>query len=288
MRKKYYESIYKKLYKNNENIEIIKYEEIKSFLQEIKNEKVKTNVSYRKSKEIAELYALSTGFISFALRESSGSIEEKYKNENTIYSSFLTNISNTIFGIVDLIDNGLEYQAKILIRNLMELLFSFLVVIIDKDKRKEYFDTAKLGNSYEIWQKNFKMSKLNEALSVYEKQKFDEDMQEELCSKRRELYKYYSSFVHNDFMSIFLGAYSIDNKDENNSYYHYNLWGCFNFEANQIYETLNNLILIYLMYFRDLITKPQYFDKSNYITKENYYWWNSGFIVLLMLEKELM
>ena len=42
------------------------------------------------------------------------------------------------------------------------------------------------------------------------------------------------------------------------------------------------------MYFRDLITKPQYFDKSNYITKENYYWWNSGFIVLLMLEKELM
>lgn len=36
------------------------------------------------------------------------------------------------------------------------------------------------------------------------------------------------------------------------------------------------------MYFRDIITKSEYFKKDNYISEDNYVWWNNGFMILLM------
>lgn len=288
MRKSDYDSIYKKIYKNKSETEpgneIFSYREIKEFFDNMGNLKPRNKIIYKKEREIAQLYAISIGFIALAIYLSDDDIKEEYKHDSTVYFSLLTNISNDILGIVTLVDNGFEFQAKILFRNLMELVYTFLIMIINNQKRKEYFDSGRLENAYAIWQKNLKMSKLNEELSNYENIVFDDELQKEMKEKRTELYKYYSSFVHNDFIYTFISCFSFNKKTED---LNYNLWGTYNYGGKDILESLNILIWIYLMYFKNIIAKTDYFNRNNYITKENFIYWNSGFMILLMLENEL-
>ncbi len=290
MRKSDYDSIFNEIYKKDKKMkeDIISYKEIKKMLCDIRKNKAKTTKKYSKEREVAELYALATGIIACAMHFSADSMKEKYKKDNTVYFSLLTNMSNDILGIINLIDNGFEFQAKILIRNLMELMYTLLVTMINEEKRIEYFESADLGNSYAVWQKNFKMSKLNEELAKYEETVFDKELQQEMKEQRRNMYQYYSSYVHNDFLSMVMGCHSIDKKDNpDDSEFYYNLWGMYNNESKEILETVNKLIWIHLMYFRYIISKSVYYNRSNYISKENISLWNSGFLIIFMIEKML-
>ncbi len=97
-----------------------------------------------------------------ALGASRENIQEHLKSYSTVYETLFTNISNDCIAIIKLLDRGFESQAKILTRNLFELVYTLLVLIINKDRCKAYFDSAKLENQYEVWNKYIRMSKLNE------------------------------------------------------------------------------------------------------------------------------
>lgn len=292
MKKSDYDFYYKKLFKKNENEEykVASYKELKKLFYNMEKGKEIKEVKYKEAKEIARLYALATGLIAMSIHVSYDFIEDKYKNDSIIYSSLLTNISNDIIAIIKLIDNGFEFQANNLFRNLIELLYIFLVMLINKQKRNEYFDSARLENSYSVWQKNTRMSKLNDELSKYEKTILNEELQKKMKEQRTRMYRYYSSCAHNDFSSVCLWCHSLNKEvsSENSSYFKYNLWGIYNYRAKEILEALNRLMWIYSTYFKNIITKPEYFDRRNYVFKENYIFWNSGIMGLLMSEKELI
>ena len=289
MRKQDYNKIYDKSFKFP-NAKISTYEELKSFLYDMRKEKPKLKRHYAKEKEISDLYALCIGFIACSFYFSQEQISnESFKRDIMVYSVLLTNISNDILSITNLVENGFEFQANIILRNLFELVYTFLVVLINKEKRIKYFDSARLQNEYTTWNQNFRMSKLNDELSKYEKTLFNEAFAEELKLKRTKAYQEYSSYSHNDYIRCYLGCYSSDSihcSDEN-PILHYNLWGSYNYEANKIFNSLNYLMWMSCMYFRDIITKPEYFQKTNYISNTNYVWWNNGFMILLMLEEEM-
>ena len=143
------------------------------------------------------------------LRASKENIQEHLKSYSTVYETLFTNISNDCIAIIKLLDNGFESQAKILTRNLFELVYTLLVLIINKDRCKAYFDSAKLENQYEIWNKYIRMYKLNEELYKYEK-KMDIEYAEMMKKTRKRIYSEYSSYVHNDFIYCFIGCYSTD------------------------------------------------------------------------------
>ena len=142
----------------------------------MKRQKPKSTKHYKKEKEIAQWYALAIGLLALSININEEKETEEYQLDSTVYFSLLTNISNDIFSIIKLVDNGLEFQANIIMRNLIELLYTLLVVLINKEKRKEYYDSGRLQNSYEVWNKNFKMSKLNEELFTYETKVFEEGL----------------------------------------------------------------------------------------------------------------
>lgn len=290
MREKDYKKIYKKAF-NYPNAKISTFEELKNFLFEMKKEQPKLKRHYKKEREISELYALCSGFIACAFYFSEEHIiNEEYKHDSIIYFSLLTNISNGILSVVELVENGFEYQANILIRNVYELVYTFLIVLINKEKRIKYFDSAKLENEYTTWNQNFRMSKLNDELLKYEKTIFDKDFAEELKIKRIKSYQEYSSYSHNDYIRCYLGCYSPDriHYSDEEPILRYNLWGTYNYDAKKILSSLNYLMWMSFRYFRDIITKSEYFKKDNYISEDNYVWWNNGFMILLMLEEEML
>lgn len=289
MRKKDYNKIYNKAF-NYPNAKISTYEELKKFLFEMRKEKPKLKRHYTKEKEISELYALCSGFIACSFYFSMEDItNEEYRHDTVVYFSLLTNISNDILSVIDLVENGFEFQANILIRNLFELVYTFLVVLINKEKRIKYFDSARLENEYVIWNQNFRMSKLNDELLKYEKTIFDKEFAEELKIKRTKSYQEYSSYSHNDYIRCCLGCYSPDriHYSDEEPILRYNLWGVYNYDAKKILSSLNYLMWMSFMYFRDIITKSEYFKKDNYISEDNYVWWNNGFMILFMLEEEM-
>lgn len=77
----------------------------------------------------------------------------------------------------------------------MELIYTLLVVLINKEKRKEYFNSGMLQNEYSVWNKNSRMTKISEELAKYEADIFNKEFIEELRTMRKEIYQYYSSLT---------------------------------------------------------------------------------------------
>lgn len=297
--KKEYDEIDKEVFKRV-NEEISSYRGLKSLYKQMKREKPKSNKHYKKEKEISEWYALSIGLLALSINLNEDKETEEYQLDSAVYFSLLTNISNDIFSIIKLIDDGLEFQANLIMRNLIELLYTLLVVLINKEKRKEYYDSGRLQNAYEVWNKNFKMSKLNEELFEYETKIFEEKLEGDksevlneefrnrLKNMRKEMYKNYSSFMHNDYSSCILSCYSPRiYKSSKEPELNYNLWGAYNYKGKVILDELNRIMMMTMLYFKNIISKKEYFNRNNYISKKHYFLWNDGIIILFMLEGKI-
>ena len=274
-----YNKLYKEIFKN-EDKPISSYDELIDFLKEMKSVKPKFNKDIKNERRKTECYALSCGLLALALENKNKEIDENLKQYITVYATLLTNISNDCLAIVNMLDNGFEFQARILSRNLFELIYTLLVVIINKDKCREYFE-AGAENGYEIWNKYFRVSKLNEELYNYEKQE-DIELAEMMKNIRKKTYSEYSSYAHNDFIYCFIGCHSTDREKE---FVNYNLWGNYNFNAISILESVNELLWMMFLYLENMISKKEIFEKSLFISEENHKYWNDAFLIAVMLDE---
>lgn len=281
MNQKKYNELYEKIFKDNDN-KVSCYDELVDFLKEMKSVKPEKNYEIKNEKRKTECYALSCGLIALAMENSSNYIAEDVKNYATVYQTLFTNISNDCLSIVNMLDNGFEFQARILVRNLFELIYTLLTVIINKEKCKKYFEAAKQENGYAVWNKNFRMSKLNEEIYNYEKQ-VDQELADIMKKARTSSYSEYSSYTHNDFIYCFIGCHSTNKETE---FVHYNLWGNYNYNAINILEAVNYLLWMFFLYFENMISKKGIFEKSEFISTENYKYWNDAFLISLMLDDE--
>ncbi len=179
-----------------------------------------------------------------------------------------------------MLESGFEFQARILARNLFELVYTLLVVIINKDKCKAYFESAKLENSYDTWNKYFRMSKLNEELYNFEK-KDDSEFAEMMKKSRKNTYGQYSSYAHNDFMYCFIVCHSTERE---NDIVNYNLWGNYNYNAKYILSSVNDLLWMMFLYFKSFMSKSNIFNKNDFITEDNYKYWNDALFISVILD----
>lgn len=274
-----YNKLYKEILKN-EDKPISSYDELIDFLKEMKSVKPKTNNEIKNEKRKTECYALSCGMLALALENRDDETNEDLKHYITVYQTLFTNISNDCLSIINMIDNGFEFQARILSRNLFELIYTLLVVIINKDKCRKYFE-AGAENGYEIWNKYFRVSKLNEELYDYEKQE-DIELAKMMVNIRKKTYSEYSSYAHNDFIYCFIGCHSTDRKTE---FTNYNLWGNYNFNAISILKSVNELLWMMFLYLENMISKKGIFEKSLFISEDNHKYWNDAFLIAYMLDE---
>lgn len=283
MNKKEYEKLYKQIFKEaNKDNPISSYEDLLDYIKEMKSLKPKSNKEIKHEKMTTEFYALSCGLLALALQSSQDNIKKELKNYSTVYETLFTSISNDCLSIIKLLENGFEFQARILARNLFELVYTLLVVIINKDKCKVYFDSAKLENGYDMWNKYFRMSKLNEELYNFEK-KSDSKYAEMMKKARRRIYSEYSSYSHNDFIYSFVGCHSIDLE---NDLVNYNLWGNYNYNTIGIFKSINDLMWMMFLYFKSIMSKKSLFEKSDFIDEENHKYWNDALFISVILDEQ--
>ena len=146
--------------------------------------------------------------------------------------SLLTQISNTIIGVVKLADEGLDYQALSLARNLMELYMILLTVIESPQKRAELQKAVDAESARKVWHKYFNKKHFIQMIEVY----MDYDSQIKEACKRwvEETYAELSSFAHNDYVNLICFSRAVGESDKHPP----NLWGEFVSRRGYIYQYL--------------------------------------------------
>lgn len=199
---------------------------------------------------IAELYNLYYGIMSF-------SIEPKEEDKNfkikALYSSIFVTIANSITAVIYLAENGLDYQANVINRQLFEICMLLLNVMIDENKEKILTDTEMTEGNMKIWRKYFSPKELNDTIENYEKA--------DLTDWRKRQYSFYSNYSHNDFLSFLFFSFSSP-KNEKDKLFN-NMWGGYISRVNTILENMISFLWYTSKAFMKLLV-----DKDIHISKE--------------------
>lgn len=199
---------------------------------------------------IAELYNLYYGIMSF-------SIEPKEEDKNfkikALYSSIFVTIANSITAVIYLAENGLDYQANVINRQLFEICMLLLNVMIDENKEKILTDTEMTEGNMKIWRKYFSPKELNDTIENYEKA--------DLTDWRKRQYSFYSNYSHNDFLSFLFFSFSSP-KNEKDKLFN-NVLGGYISRVNTILENMISFLWYTSKAFMKLLV-----DKDIHISKE--------------------
>ena len=136
----------------------------------------------------------------------------------TYYTLFQT-ISNTILSVIDLADNGFDYPAMVLIRNLYEQFMTLLIITESPKKRAEFIAAKDNESARKVWHQHFSKKNFLRMLETYLKN--DAACCQDYLSWAEQLYKHLSSFIHNDF--AYLATLSMSQPDPT-GLCHPNLW----------------------------------------------------------------
>jgi len=137
-----------------------------------------------------------------------------------LLQSLIQTISDTIIAIIKLAEDGLEYQAFVMIRTVFELFMTLLIVIESPEKRKSYQMAQTPENSYKVWRSDFTKSKFIAMLESYSGDY--PDLFEPAKKWVTEAYGFLSSFVHNDSVNVMLYTKPLFDQ---NGMTHFSLWG---------------------------------------------------------------
>ena len=256
----------------------VEYESIYSYLKEMldlnKNKTVDDSISSQI--KLTYLFALRWGMLSLAVGK---------KTNLCLYSfqALFAGISNTTLAIIKLAQDGLDYQASCLIRNLYELCFTMLAIIVDPIKREMFVKGSIEELSFETWKKYFTFKKLDNTIHNYEKRismAFDND--EFLKNWRRKHYQNFSSYVHNDFLSLFCYGYSLPSDDED--IMNINLFGTYSTRIDIISANTNALLWYTDIVFSKLLTDKEIDLKKDFFVcegEDKNLWNTSSFVGIL-------
>lgn len=194
----------KALLKSNPNQLILDSDSINILLKDIHHNFKFSNHKYQKHSYIIDktnLYIILFSHFPIACSELQ-IFDSKFvpnsKKVNFLMESFLCNFSNNILSILNLVINGFDYQASILIRNTVELSFLMMTLLIDSSKIKTYCNLANHNNP-QVWRKNFSFKSLNDFLENYENKitKQHTELTNNMKSWRKNIYSLYSEHTHN-------------------------------------------------------------------------------------------
>lgn len=146
--------------------------------------------------------------------------------------SLFSQISNTIIAIIKLADEGLDFQALSLTRNLMELLMTLLTVVESPQKRKELRQAVDPENARKVWHKYFNKKHFIPMIKSYTS--YDPFLSEACEKWADKTYAELSSFAHNDYANTICFSFAISENGINPP----NFWGEYVSRRKYIYESL--------------------------------------------------
>lgn len=156
--------------------------------------------------------------------------------ESFLYSGLFLAISNTIVAIIKLAEDGLDYQAMSLIRNLFELFMTLLIVTESSTKRAAFISANKSDEDRKVWYQYFTKKKFQQMLKEYCSIHPDLNEAAEDCQRWiSENYAELSSYTHSDYSHLVCGSLS---QNDNNGYSRPNIWGQYVTWQKKIYSHL--------------------------------------------------
>lgn len=177
-------------------------------------------------------------------------------------TGFFVQISNTLTCILRLVKDGFDYQATILVRNLIEISYTLLTLIIEAESRNSFLEAARNSDEKTIWYKYFRFERMEKIIWKYISSIGNEDEVIFLKNMGSEIYHWLSSFVHNDFLSILLYSYSDVNSDD--EIMKFNLQG---HHVTRVSKILRQVIDI--MFLVDMIFVKMLSDDKISVSKED-------------------
>ncbi|MBR6658127.1 MAG: hypothetical protein IKL18_08175 [Oscillospiraceae bacterium] len=159
------------------------------------------------------------------------------KNESyfLLLQSLTAQISNTIIAVLKLANDGLDFQALSLTRNLMELYMILMVIIESPEKCIDFQKAIDTENARKVWHKYF--NKKHFLQMIESCANYDSNVKEYCKEWVNKTYAELSSFAHNDFLKALCFSYAIGNNDV----HPINLWGEYVSRKEYIYK---NLIMV--------------------------------------------
>ena len=162
--------------------------------------------------------------------------------ETLLYNGLFTIIANTVFTIWNLAMDGLDYSAKVLLRNLLELMLTTLTVLLDDSKKNALMDAYQNNTTKQVWHKHFSIKKMIETISQYKKVK-----ETPLFEWATERYAHFSSYVHNDFLALLALSRSV--VDEESEMTNPNICGSYATRTELLLDELAELCYIFDLLF---------------------------------------
>jgi len=132
-----------------------------------------------------------------------------------VISNMVTQLTNYSYSIITLLERGLNFPAKALIRINNDLIWQIIILCYDREMLKEFCSSSNPDESTKIWYKLFGKGKLNKKICEIEKAiGLDEECIDSMRIWRNEIQKYHSEIVHHSYYAINLGAIVLDFETE--------------------------------------------------------------------------
>lgn len=228
----------------NPNQFVLDIDYINDILDTVYNNSLTNKNSYIIDK--INLYIILFSHLSLAcdeLKIFNNNFIEKSDKLNILMKSLFCNYSNDILSILNLVTNGFDYQASILMRSTVELSFLIISLIFEPSKLDLYYNLSENYN-HKIWVDNFSFKSLNKLIEKCEKPIYQNDtkFRNEIKSWRKKIYTFYSGHTHNSLLSSLIFSYSYPKNDKIGL----NLFGTFITRIDEILEELD-FTLFYTM-----------------------------------------
>ncbi|WP_032870186.1 hypothetical protein [Bacillus sp. UNC69MF] len=236
----------------NKDVKLVDFEHLEADLKSINDEIDKEKVFFSEELSLIDVGMKCIGTLIFWIGEHDHFIagnwtKEEYERINQTFQGLLTQLTNGLIGISKLIERGLDYQARVLFRNLAEMSWLTLVLIYDEEWLRMYIQDDK----YEKYFRPYKIrNKLNEIENATE---LPQSIKDELNKNRKQIYKFYSEILHNTYPYPILGAMvKRINGEENLAL---SLFGKITrYSSRTIHEVNTCIYLFILMFYRALGT----------------------------------
>ena len=219
-------------------------------------------------------------------------IDSHKSRDGFLLSCLVQSISDTIISIIKLAEDGLEYQAFVMIRTLFELFMTLLIVVESPEKREIYRSAQTPEESYKVWRTDFTKAKFINMLESYSGDY--PDLFEPAKVWVTEAYGFLSSFVHNDSLNVMFYTKPCFNEEGISPC---SMWGQHVTRKGEIFSRLVEVIAPCDMLFFSMLKDPKIdVSMKTLLVKEkdfpntiNMYWMLDGLrkvCMLLLLEHD--
>jgi hypothetical protein len=222
-------------------------EEVKHIYSIIEHEKS----HLKENMVLTEIGIQAIAMLSFVFNEDFNVIagewsEKDFKIVHNTFSGLITQLTNGFLGTLKLIEAGLDYQARVLFRNVAEMSWLTIVLINDMNWLKKYIK----GDKYADFFKAYKVR--NKLTEIENKTQLTKDLKKLIKTQRQEIYKFYSEIIHNAYPTPILGTWVSGFSEGDNL--SSNLFGKISITSQKTLAEVNTCIFLFLlMIYRALI-----------------------------------